>query len=131
MVNNNSILKQTFLILFSSFVFLIMSCDDSNKQKVGFQTFTNLCFTVQGGDTSDQIYAPEEWSITISDDIDEWLTIKPLSGNGSSSKINVILNAKVNNNPESRSGTIHLNIGNKKDTYLVFQDGTLMNECNN
>ncbi|MDO5570619.1 MAG: BACON domain-containing protein [Bacteroidales bacterium] len=121
-----TILSVFFLVIYIPFI----SCTD-NKDKLGLQTIDNLCFTTDGGNTSDQLYANQDWEITLSAGASEWFTVSPKSGAASSNNINMIFTAIVNNNPDSRSATLYLTIGNKKFIYSISQDGTTVNECTN
>ncbi|MEG1616350.1 MAG: BACON domain-containing protein [Bacteroidales bacterium] len=118
------------ITLFTLLLLAFTACNDE-KNGPGLQNVDTLCFTIDGGDTSEELVAEQAWSISVNAGTDPWLTVSPLSGGGSTDPINLIFKALVNNNAQSRTAEVTITIGTKKYTYSVFQDGTTENSCNN
>ena len=111
------------LTLCMSFVILLSDCN-REKKNIGLQGFQR-CFSPEGGNVSQEFYAPEDWSVSYDNNskIASWLSISPSSGSGSDELINLQLTATVNNDMQSRQQIFYITIGGTKYTYSVTQDG--------
>lgn len=114
-------------------VFLLIACygcNDSSKEPAGLQSVTSLCFPNQQSNTSNQLNADDDWSITFGDDAD-WITVTPSSGSSSSSLIDLVFNVNANNDDYSRDTEVIVTIGTQKYVYQATQEGVLEKPCFN
>ena len=106
-------------------------CDGGDSGvEPGLQT-ANFCFVSNGGNVSNQLSASAgDWQIRIPGDA-PWLSVSPASGAASSSLINLVFTATVNNNANIREQQVDVVIGGKTYTYIASQDGLEQQACTN
>lgn len=109
------------VLIFCLFLFLA-GCHDGEEKNTNGLSVANLCFSMDGGDVSNTLIATADWSIEIPGN-DPWLSITPKSGLASAKPINLVLNALVNNNSQSRSQILLIHIGSTTIRYIATQNG--------
>lgn len=88
----------------------------ANSQEVDMKSFE---FGPEGGSASVSIQSATGWNASTKD---SWITLSPLSAT-TNQKLNISVAA--NANPEERTGTIELKMGDKTETLTVVQSGSL------
>lgn len=129
--HNSSTFRRGLMLLLTFIgMILVTNCDNSAVNTPKGLTIDNLCFSLDGGNISNNLRADEAWSIQIAGN-DPWASVTPSSGTGSTSLIPLIFTVNVNNNSQSRSAIMTITIGNEAIKYILNQDGTSQQICNN
>ena len=121
------IVYRTFFLILA--IALLVNCGDEEKKVRRGLAFSNLCFTTQGGDISNQIYCDEPWKIIVPDRAQTWIAVNPNSGTGLQDTTNLIITVTVNNNALYRTTPIVVIMGNDTVYYSAAQDGTIYRAC--
>lgn len=103
-------------------------CNDGDSRPSQGLTVANLCFVSNGGNVSNTLNAGTDWYIEIPG-ANPWISVSPSSGSASTTPVNIVFTATVNNNPDSRSQEIIVHIGTNQLGYIASQDGTEQQVC--
>lgn len=115
-------------VLIFNIFFLLTGCNEGESNTRQGLSVANLCFTIEGGDVSNTLLAGTDWKIEISGS-PAWISVSPTQGSASDAPINLVFNALVNNNSQSRSQVTLVHIGSNTLRYVASQDGTEDQVC--
>ena len=83
-------------------------------------------FDGEGGKVDLTFTATGYWEVIISDKVKDWITVEPMSGDGSSSRQRIVITAAANNEDAARSGRVTLTVGEQKQIIPVSQDESVI-----
>ena len=129
-------MMKRFLIPALAFLVAVLACNkqDEQEQKKEFSPDATLkfhkepvaAFDGEGGKVDLTFTATGYWEVIISDKVKDWITVEPMSGDGSSSRQRIVITAATNNEDAARSGRITLTVGEQKQIIPVSQDESVI-----